>query len=187
MRPAMASSLTQRVTPAELADRQQVIETKENIDSFPRLAAIIEADLATTSGPLAKWRQFPVRITLRFGWADTRRGFVTLTGEVETRMAGLCQRCLQPFEYPVCEGLKLLLARPDDPIEMAPDTAPDSEVWELDEEWLRPIDIVEEALIMALPLVARHENSCQPHLAEPKPELSDKEKPFADLRSQMQD
>jgi len=185
MRPAMASSLTQRATPAELADRQQVIETKENIDSFPQLAAIIEADLATTSGPRAKWRQFPVRIGLRFGWADTRRDFVILTGEIETRIAALCQRCLQPFEYPVREEFKLLLARPDDPIGMAPGF----EVWELDEEWLRPIDIVEEALIMALPLVARHENegSCQPQPATAAPKDNDKVKPFADLWSQTQD
>lgn len=180
----MASSLTQTATPAELADGRQVIETEEKIADFARLAAIIEADLSRASGPLAKWRQFPVKITLRFGWAGERREFVTLTGEIEARVAAQCQRCLQPFEYPVRERLNLLL---DGPGEVA-GTMPGFEVWELDEKSLRPFDIVEEALLMALPLVARHqdENSCLPHLAAPA-ERSETIKPFADLRSQMQD
>lgn len=185
MRPAMASPLTQRATPAELADRQQVIETKENIDSFPRLAAIIAADLGAASSAAAKWRQFPVRITLRFGWAGGRREFVTLTGALEARVAALCQRCLLPFEYQVREELNLLLARSDD----ATGSVPGHEIWELADEWLRPADIVEETLIMVLPLVARHEDekNCQLNAARSPAERSDSKRPFADLRSQMQD
>lgn len=185
MRPAMASPLTVRATPAELADRQQVIETEENIDSFPRLAAIIEAELATAPSALAKWRQFPVQITLRFGWAGGRREFVALTGTVETQIAAVCQRCLQPFEYPVREQLNLVLARPDE----AGGTAPGYEIWELDDEWLRPADLVEETLIMAMPLVARHEDDkgCQLKADPVAAERKDLTRPFADLRSQMQD
>jgi uncharacterized protein len=185
MRPAMASPLTVRSTPAELADRQQVIETEENIDSFPRLAAIIGAELAAAPPTLAKWRQFPVQITLRFGWAGGGGEFVALTGTVETRIAVLCQRCLQPFVYPVREQLKLVLASPDE----AGGTAPGYEIWELDDEWLRPADIVEETLVMALPLVARHEDdtTCQLKAGPVAAEREDLTRPFADLRSQMQD
>jgi uncharacterized metal-binding protein YceD (DUF177 family) len=185
MRPAMASPLTVRCTPAELADRQQVIETKENIDSFPRLAAIIGTELVAARSSLAKWRQFPVEITLRFGWAGGRREFVSLTGTVETRIAALCQRCLQPFEYPVREELNLVLARPDE----AGSTVPGYEIWELDDECMRPADLVEESLIMALPLVARHEDdkSCQLKAGPVAAERKDLTKPFADLRSQMKD
>jgi hypothetical protein len=185
MRPAMASPLTLRATPAELADRQQVIETEENIECFPRLAAIVEAELTAAPATLAKWRQFPVRITLRFGWAGGRREFVNLTGTVEARIAALCNRCLQPFEYPVREELNLVLARPDE----VRGAAPGYEIWELDDEWLRPSDIVEETLIMALPLVARHEDdkSCQLKAGPAAAERNDVTRPFADLRSQMQD
>lgn len=185
MRRAMASPLTVPATPAELADRQQVIETEENIESFPRLAAIIEAELATAPSALAKWQQFPVQITLRFGWAGGRREFVALTGKVEAQIAALCNRCLQPFEYPVREQLNLVLARPDE----VGGAAPGYEIWELDDEWLRPADIVEETLIMALPLVARHEDdkSCQLKAGPAAAERNDVTRPFADLRSQMQD
>jgi uncharacterized metal-binding protein YceD (DUF177 family) len=185
MRPAMASPLTVRATPAELADRQQVIETEEKIESFPRLAAIIETELTAVPSAVVKWRQFPVQITLRFGWAGGRREFVSLTGTVAARIAAVCQRCLQPFEYPVREGLDLVLARPN----TVSVTAPGYEIWELDDEWLRPADLVEETLIMALPLVARHEDdkSCQLKAGPAAAEREDVTRPFADLRSQMQD
>ncbi len=181
----MASPLSLTSTPAELADRQQVIETKESIASFPRLAASIDAELAAAPAMLAKWRQFPVQITLRFDWVGGRREFVALTGAVEARMAAICHRCLQPFEYRVREELNLVLARPDD----VTGTAPGYEIWELDDEWLRPADVVEETLIMALPLVARHDDreSCQLNAGAATAERDDITRPFADLRSQIQD
>ncbi|MCI0516248.1 MAG: DUF177 domain-containing protein [Woeseiaceae bacterium] len=182
----MASPLTVRSTPAELADRKQVIETKENIDSFPRLAAILGTELSAARTPLAKWRQFPVEITLRFGWAGGRREFVTVTGTVTARIAALCNRCLQPFVYPVREELKLLLVHTGD----ATGEEPGHETWELDEEFLRPADIVEEILIMALPLAPRHDDEtiCRPEAtAAPAAERGNTIRPFADLKSQMQD
>jgi uncharacterized metal-binding protein YceD (DUF177 family) len=78
-----------------------------------------------------------------------------------------------------------VLARPDEVSVMAPGY----EIWELDDEYLRPADIVEETLIMALPLVARHEDdkSCQLKAGPAAAEREDVTRPFADLRSQMQD
>ncbi len=54
---------------------------------------------------------------------------------------------------------------------------------------LGPADIVEETLIMALPVVARHEDdkSCQLKMATALAERNDSIRLFADLRSQMQD
>ncbi|HSD68340.1 MAG TPA: DUF177 domain-containing protein [Woeseiaceae bacterium] len=135
---------------------------------------------------LAKWRQFPVEITLRFGWAGGRREFVTLIGTVTAQIAALCNRCLQPFVYPVREELKLLLVQYGN----AAGEVPGFETWELDEEWLRPADVVEETLIMALPLAPRHgdETICRPEaIAAPAAEHSNTTRPFADLKSQMQD
>ena len=61
------------------------------------------------------------------------------------------------------------------------------EIWEVEGDTIRPIDIVEEALIMAMPLSAVHPASemCGP-LAENVADDNRKTvRPFADLRSQM--
>ena len=66
----------------------------------------------------------------------------------------------------------------------------DFEVWELDERTIRPQDIVEELLIMAMPFSAMHDNmaDCKAFLsADPSDDESIEKivKPFAALRSQM--
>jgi uncharacterized protein len=181
----MASPLTERATPAELADRNQVIESKENILSFPRLAEILETELAEVSAddPAATWRQFPVAITLRFGWADSRHRFASLEGAVEAQVAAICQRCLRPFEFAVKSDLKLQLVPPDH----ATAVESDYEVWELDDDRCRPVDIVDEALVMAMPMVPRHEDdgNCTAAVPAGPARGSDTVRPFADLRSKM--
>ncbi|MDH4049324.1 MAG: DUF177 domain-containing protein [Gammaproteobacteria bacterium] len=183
----MASPLTERATPAELAERSQAIETKEEILSFPRLSEIIETDLAGVPfrDSAAKWRQLPVQIRLRFGWADSRREIVSLVGEIRARLVAVCQRCLEPFEFGVNADLKLLLLPPG----TRGVDGGDYEVWELDEAWLKPADLVEEAVIMALPMVARHddETECKPMVSDAPPVRRDTVRPFAGLRSQLTD
>jgi uncharacterized metal-binding protein YceD (DUF177 family) len=61
------------------------------------------------------------------------------------------------------------------------------EVWELEEETLRPLDIVDEALVMAVPLAVLHEDdeTCR---APDKvvEERRDTIRPFAALKAQME-
>lgn len=185
--PAMASPLTQAALPAEPADRNQVIEIKEIIDSFPRLVDIVEADLSTVSvaGRAAKWRQFPVEIKLRFGWADARREAAIVRGTVRARMPARCQRCLEPFDYELESPVNWLLVPPGD----VADNGADFELWELDEDRLRPADIVEESLILAMPMAAMHADLkvCSASVPGEPVQNENKVRPFATLKSQMQD
>lgn len=182
----MSSPLTERATPAELASRQQIIETKEIIASFPRLVQIIEKDFSgiPAAAGTAKWQLFPVKIKLRFGWTGSRPEFAFVRGSIKATMAALCQRCLEPFKYELSAPLDWLLLPPD---VQAGDTAT-GEVWEMDDERLRPLDIVEETLIMALPMAAKHEDRTDCGAIAPQSaERSNKVRPFAALKSQMQD
>ena len=66
----------------------------------------------------------------------------------------------------------------------------DLEVWELDEHAVRPQDIVEELLIMAMPLSAMHDNMTECKALASADSSADEEieelvNPFANLRSQM--
>ena len=98
----MASLMLERALPRDLANRSQIIETKGKIEDFGRLVEVIETDLARLGddGNLRKWRQNPVDIRLRFGWADSWPGIPALQGELSTMVAAVCQRCLEPFRRP---------------------------------------------------------------------------------------
>jgi len=181
----MANLMLECVPPTELANRGQVIEITNKISNFSRLCEIIVEDLGEVSAAKipSKWRQAPVDIKLRFGWNDAHPGIPALEGQVSTRVALVCQRCLNPFELELDVGLNLLLP----PTGAAPDEHEGLEVWEFDENDVRPADIVEEALIMALPLSALHESSdnCAAISVDDPSDESRKTRPFEDLQSLM--
>lgn len=182
---AMANPLLERVAPKKRADLDQVIEIKGIINDFSRLAEVIEADLSAL--PEAKipqqWRQAPVDIRLHFGWTEARPGVPVLEGHVSTSVMVVCQRCLDPFEFGLRTDLKLLLPQPG--VSLA--ECDGYEVWESDEQDVRPADIIEEALIMALPFLALHESSddCSMLIDAGQSDDGDTVQPFANLRSQM--
>lgn len=191
----MANPLLDRWSPQELAERGQVIEKEEKLDLFPRITAVIAEDLAgVAEGHMpAQWRQAPVAIRLVFAWADSRRQLPRLTGSISAKVAAVCQRCLEPFDLTLRQELKFLLAWPGSPVM----ESQGFETWDLDEPVVRPLDIVDEALVMALPLSARHADpgdcgSLAAFLARDRDggnggkNGDDKVRPFADLRSRMQ-
>jgi uncharacterized metal-binding protein YceD (DUF177 family) len=63
----------------------------------------------------------------------------------------------------------------------------DFEIWEVEGNAIRPLDIVEEALIMALPLSAVHpsRDECGPLTDNVTDEKIETVRPFMDLRAQM--
>ena len=181
----MANPLLARALPEELAERGQVFEFKGKIDDFWRLIEIVEADLRSVSDDRRprEWRSAPVDIRLGFAWADARREFPAVEGEISTEIAAVCQRCLEPFALPLKATLKMLL------LKSADKTAgrDEFEIWEVDGNAIRPLDIVEEALIMALPLSAVHRSRelCGPLAENVTDEQAKTVRPFADLRSRM--
>jgi len=181
----MANPLLEPVPPADLANIGQVIETKGKVEDFKRLTEIVDADLsALPEGSIPqKWRQASVDITLRFGWIDARPGIPALEGRVATRLAAVCQRCLGLLELSLGTEIKLLLPRSG----VSPAECDGYEIWEFDENTVRPADVVEEALIMAMPLSALHESSddCKAFFDAEQLDDSKTVRPFEDLRSLM--
>lgn len=183
----MGNLLKDRTPPAELALNGQVFDLKEELSSFERLVAIVEEDFQTLSSgdaPL-NWRQSPVAIRLRFDWADVRREYAAVEGSVATTIPAVCQRCMEPFGLALTMPLKLLFSDSDNTV-----TAGEQyEVWELDDEAVSPLDLVEEALIMALPLVALHGSGTECGAVDENdgPGSTETVRPFADLKSLLQD
>ena len=183
----MANPLTDRARPVQLAASEQVIETKGKLSDFPLLREAVEKDLAGLPAAVRpkKWRHAPIDIKLAFGWADTRRQCPALEGQISARIDAVCQRCLEPFELSLNAQLKLLLPTLDGDA-----TAFEKyEIWETTEDTVRPLDIVDEALIMAMPLSPAHDDCtrCGPLASKLQQADPKTVRPFANLRTQMRE
>ena len=126
-----------------LADRGIGLKGELELKGLPRLNGILYTDRGSVSADL--------RFRKRGGW---------LTVELEYRatLELTCQRCLEGFAYPVSVRVELALMESE-----ASKGVPEScEPFVLENGRLRPVDLVEDELIMALPLVPRHaeRNDC---------------------------
>jgi uncharacterized protein len=181
----MDNLLRDRRTPAELAACGQVIEISGKLSDLEHLTEIVRSDLETLDAdklPL-DWRESPLAGQLSFGFADAQDGSPSVTGQASVTIPAVCQRCLGLVEIPLVVELRLILGGD---AECAADDER-YEMWELDEETLRPLDLLEEVLIMAMPLAAKHVDDAvckQPSaIAEAARKTT---RPFAMLKSQME-
>ena len=185
----MANPLLDHALPGDLADHRQAFEFEGKIQDFKQLLEIIAADMAEVPAQLvpAQWRSEPVGIKLEFSWADGHRKIPLLTGHLTASIAALCQRCLEPCAIAIETELKMLLLQELQTAKAAKAGFSDFEVWELNEDTIRPLDLVEEALIMALPLSPVHtsRDMCGLLADNVVQDKSDTVRPFADLKSQM--
>ncbi|MDJ0748977.1 MAG: DUF177 domain-containing protein [Woeseiaceae bacterium] len=181
----MGNPLRERRTAAEWAASGQVIEIAEQIGDFKQLSAIIEADLAALDAARmpVDWRTSAVKGRIEFGFADAQQLLPTAALGVATTVDAVCQRCLEPFRLPLDAEANLLLLE----LEQTVEGYDEYEVWELEETQLRPLDIVEEMLVMAVPFSAMHMDSASCKALAPVMQASDQDTttPFAALREQM--
>ena len=181
----MGNPLRVRRPVAELAAKGQVIEIADKIGSFEQLAGIVEADLATLDPDKIPrdWRDSVVTGRLEFGFADAQMRLPSLEGEVGVTLDAVCQRCLEPFRLTLSAELRLLPTT----VEQGPAGGDDFELWELDDDTVCPAEIVEEALIMAMPLSAMHDAAEACGGYEPADEQAEQTtRPFAALREQLE-
>ena len=181
----MGNPLRERRSAAEWAAGSQVIEIADKVSDFEQLSAIVEADLAALNADKipAGWRDSDVTGTLEFGFADAQRQLPTVRCQVTVTVDAVCQRCLEAFRLPLEAEADLLLLE----FEQEADGYDEYEVWELEDVLLRPQDIVEELLIMAMPFSAMHVESAACKALSPETEEGAEKMttPFAALRDQM--
>ena len=180
----MGNTLRDSRAPSELAESAQVIEVKEKINDFEHLAQIVEADLlALDPAKLPdNWRESVVEGELAFSQSGAHEGLPVLKGHAAVVIDAVCQRCLEPFQLPLESELRFVFAGCGER-----DNEYDGyEVWEVAGDTLRPIDLVEEALIMAIPFSAMHTDSadCKRKDAETS-DATQIMTPFAELKAQM--
>ena len=180
---AMADPLRDRRPLRELAANRQAVEISGKISDFQRLLAVIEKDIAQLPADVVArdWRDAPVTGRLAFATDDALDGAAVLDLALAVTLPAQCQRCLRAFEMPLETQLGIALAAPGQTL----DAHSEREVWEWPDERPRLLDIAEEALIMALPLAAKHESSDDCIDIDTPAEMERTTTPFASLRAQM--
>jgi uncharacterized metal-binding protein YceD (DUF177 family) len=180
----MAKPLTAAVPLATLAGGPQVVEIEERIAEFPRLSEALSGGLAAVDPAHrpANWDLVPVTGRICFDGVDAQSTALAADVTVAVQVPQVCQRCLEAYIEPLAVDTKLIFVREQE----APERE-GYENWELDEDRLRPLDLVDELLVMALPFAALHDDdSCRGAATAPEAASEKPLRPFADLRAQME-
>jgi len=155
----------------ELSPYQGCESTLEGVLSTERMGRIQEVgEVAPEAG---------VSLTLS---AETR-GDIALAGRVESRIQLTCQRCLDPVEVALVSDFEFVVM---DAADAQPGDEESADIIVTDDGMVRLRELVEDELLLALPVVARHDdaNPCRPRVQqfgppdEPAPKA---ENPFAVL------
>ena len=120
------------------------------------------------------------KITIRFEFLRNEYGVSILVGQLQASLELECQRCLEAIEMPVELEFELM-------VDAGEDLLRDSSLDSIDSEdgYIDIYSVVEDELMLALPLVAMHEDTaCNEHwpAAETDPEAGKTDNPFAVLQ-----
>ncbi len=114
-------------------------------------------------------------------------GFACLKGKVSAKLLVECQRCLKPVETEVTGSFKFALVNSEDEFELLP---AEFEPYLLEGEEQSIIDIIEDELLLALPMVIVHKNACSDFMTRQEEAIkAEKEAshPFAALKTLKDD
>lgn len=121
-----------------------------------------------------------VRVDLEFG---TNVGYAGLKGSVITELQLACQRCLQPVVLSIESHFKFAFIHHEKDGELLPETF---EPYLLESEEQSLIALLEDELLLSLPIVAMHENTCSAHMSDQVEQIKLQKQashPFAALKS----
>ena len=162
-----SSQLPSFLEPRKLADQEAEIKGQTTVARLPRLAEFRDS------------QDEIVEVALRFGRDEERRQQVK--GTVKTHLQLTCQRCLEPVQTAIVANVSLVMVYDEEQIKALPDHL---DPWLVTDEKIILSELLEEELLLALPLVAMHEQ-CPTVLhksAEPSAAAESKrDNPFAVL------
>ncbi len=118
------------------------------------------------------------KITLKFEFVRNEYEIPMLIGNLETSLELECQRCLKALELPMTLDFSLMIDASDELVsESIVDTLYS------DDGFIDIVEVVEDEIILAIPLVAMHEDTaCNENWQVSKSEAAIKDNPFAVLQ-----
>jgi uncharacterized protein len=122
-----------------LADREVTLSGELDVGVLTRLTSLLHSDVGSVSATL--------------GFRQRRDGWLAVVLDYSASVELVCQRCLEPFRHELAQSVNVVVADSDS----LPATVPEGfEPFELAGGRLRPVELVEDELIVALPLVPKH-------------------------------
>lgn len=157
----------------------------------------IFAQEAVISGnlPVARFARFSEMLANSSGTVAVSLAFAldggfrrVISGEISTEVQVLCQRCLDVTNVALTDSFKLAVIDSESFLDKVP---PDLEPWVAPEPKLILADILEEQLILCMPIVSYHDYDCLPASdtmkhngsSDDEPGEQGKPNPFAILQS----
>lgn len=157
----MSEQLPDTIKPQSLVDTNGQIVGYVSLNNMKRLVT----QLASDSGK--------VEASLTFG--RDRQGIRFVNGTIRTNLVLICQRCMEQMTYPVDITLNLALITDADQAEELPESY---EPLLIEGQSLSLTSVIEDELILALPIVAMHAQAdCSIKLTEITTPQTDEEKP----------
>ena len=124
-----------------------------------------------------------IQAELEFFWDEQKR--LRVSGQVTAQMGVICQRCLEPMPLDLEVAIDAAVVWDE---EQAAQLSSEIEPWIGKNERINAHELLEDELLLALPIMPAHEQKDCKGLAsfstQPEEEpTSDRQKPFADLAS----
>ncbi len=142
----MHQQLPKEIDPFRLASNGLRLEGKLKLSIMARLSAAIVDDTGI------------VDVELQFDVDETGTPF--MVGHIKTELPLVCERCMQTMQYSVDTRLSVGLVRHERHAEQLPEQY---EPWLIESDG--PVElssIVEDELLLAIPIVPKHEHACLP-------------------------
>ena len=168
----MQTQLPETVNFLRQVELNRTIEGVYSIAKLDRLKQVLHADAGV------------VTAKLEFGRSV---GFNCLKGEISAQLLVECQRCLKPMATKISGSFKFALINSEDEIELLPE---EFEPYLLEGDEQSIVDLIEDELLLALPMVLAHDNACSDFMAKQEKTIkAEKEAshPFAALKSLKDD
>ena len=124
------------------------------------------------------------KVRLEFGYSF---GFACLKASVSADLVVKCQRCLNPMKQSVTGSFKFALVSSEDEFELVPD---EFEPYLLEGEEQSIIDLVEDELLLSMPMVMSHDEACSAFMSEQGEQIKaarEAAHPFAALKALRDD
>lgn len=135
----MSVSLYERLDPWRLADRRAVLDGSLDIRDLPRLRDLV----LRVAGD----------VIYKIWFERDEQDRILVRGTLVANLVLECQRCLEPLSFPVAAEFALVAVKGLDEVRLLPEQY---EPLMVEEGMFRPLELIEEELLLALPQIPKH-------------------------------
>ncbi len=160
------------------SDLSICIDPEKLAGSGERLSGLVkQADLGRLVDFISQ-KNGDVRYDLAF--ARNAKGVITITGEIETELTLICQRCLGEMKIPIHSHVNIGIIEDENELDMLDE---DLDPFQTEEGKISVLKIIEDELLLGLPMSPLHDKADCPAAESLQEYQTVKQNPFAVLET----